>query len=145
MSFVLKDQVRKVTPLGGEIELCGSSICLGGECWRNSDFANVSVEWWIFDMSVKCFFCSMVQGVAVSVYYCEIFKFYFLGVLQICGGFWWHWWFDFYALKLILSGTCWFYLCILLCSCWLDISSGRLYKFSEHLEFDLLDTWLKTW
>ena len=30
-------------------------------------------------MNVKCFFCSMVllNGVAVSVYYCEIFKFCF--------------------------------------------------------------------
>ena len=28
-------------------------------------------------MNVKFFFCSMVQGVALSVYYCEIFKFCF--------------------------------------------------------------------
>ena len=26
-------------------------------------------------MNVKHFFCSMVKGVAVSVYYCKIFKF----------------------------------------------------------------------
>ena len=30
LSFVLKDQVKKVPSLGGEIELCGSSSCLGG-------------------------------------------------------------------------------------------------------------------
>ena len=30
LSFVLKDQVKKVPPLGGRIELCGSSSCLGG-------------------------------------------------------------------------------------------------------------------
>ena len=29
-SFVLKDQVKKLPPLGGGIELCGSSSCLGG-------------------------------------------------------------------------------------------------------------------
>ena len=28
--FVLKDQVKKVPPLGGGIELCGSSSCVGG-------------------------------------------------------------------------------------------------------------------
>ena len=27
---MLKDQVKKVPSLGGEIELCGSSSCLGG-------------------------------------------------------------------------------------------------------------------
>ena len=30
MSFVLKDQVKKVPPLGGGIELYGGSSCLGG-------------------------------------------------------------------------------------------------------------------
>ena len=30
------------------------------EYCRNSDFANVSVECWIFDTNVKCFFCLMV-------------------------------------------------------------------------------------
>ena len=30
LSFVLKDQVKKVPPLGGGIELCGSSSCVGG-------------------------------------------------------------------------------------------------------------------
>ena len=29
LSFVLKDQVKKVAPLGGGIELCGGSSCLG--------------------------------------------------------------------------------------------------------------------
>ena len=28
-------------------------------------------------MNVKCFLCSMVLGVALSVYYCKIFKFCF--------------------------------------------------------------------
>ena len=27
---MLKDQVKKVPPLGGEIELCGSYSCVGG-------------------------------------------------------------------------------------------------------------------
>ena len=44
------------------------------------------------------------------------------------------------GLKLFLSGTCWFHLCILLCSCWLGIFSDRLCQFSEQLELDLLDT-----
>ena len=43
-----------------------------------------------------------------------------------------------------LSGTCWFHLCIQLCSCWLGISSGRLYQFSVHLKLDLLDACLKS-
>ena len=30
MSFVLKDEMRKVPPLGGVIKLCGSSSCVGG-------------------------------------------------------------------------------------------------------------------
>ena len=29
MSFVLKDEVKKLPPLGGGIELCGHSSCLG--------------------------------------------------------------------------------------------------------------------
>ena len=56
-----------------------------------------------------------------------------MDVLWRCGGFWWHWWFDFYGMKLFLSGTCWFHLCIQLYSCWLGISSGRLYQFYVHL------------
>ena len=44
-----------------------------------------------------------------------------------------------YGQKLFLSVTCWFHLCIQLCSCWVGISSGRLYQFPEHLEFDHLD------
>ena len=47
--------------------------------------------------------------------------------------------FDFYGMKLFLSGICWLHLCIQLFSCWLGISSGRLYQFSVHLELDLLD------
>ena len=39
------------------------------------------------------------------------------------------------------QGPCWFHLCIQLCSCWLGISSGRLYQFYVHLELDLLDAW----
>ena len=30
LSFVLKDQVKKVPPLGRDIELCQSSSCVGG-------------------------------------------------------------------------------------------------------------------
>ena len=47
--------------------------------------------------------------------------------------------FDFYGLKLFLSGTCWFYPCIQLCSCWMGIFNGRLYQFSQHQEMDLLE------
>ena len=66
-----------------------------------------------------------------------------MGVLWRCGDFWWHWSFDFYGLKVFLSGTCWFHLYIQLCSCWLGIYSSRLYQFSVHLELDLLDAWVK--
>ena len=40
--------------------------------------------------------------------------------------------------------TCWFHLCIQLCSWGLGISSGRLPQFSENLELDLLNAWVKT-
>ena len=79
----------------------------------------------------------------MSVYYCEIFKFsfwVFCGGGVVSDG---SWWLDFYGPKLFLLGTCWFHLCIELCSCRLGISSGRLCKFSEHLALDLLDTMSK--
>ena len=46
---MLKDQVKKLPPLGGGIELCGSSSCVGGlRCLLNTegilDFDNVSFE-----------------------------------------------------------------------------------------------------
>ena len=46
--------------------------------------------------------------------------------------------------ELFFSGTCWFHLCIQLCSCGLGVTSGRLYQFSAHLELDLLDAGVKT-
>ena len=45
---------------------------------------------------------------------------------------------------LFFSWTYWFHLCIQLHSCGLGISSDRLCQFSEHLELDLLDPWVKT-
>ena len=62
-----------------------------------------------------------------------------LGVLWRWGGLRWHCWFDFYGLKLfsfrdlLVSPM---YLAVQL----LDMSSGRLCWFSDHLELDLLDT-----
>ena len=41
-----------------------------------------------------------------------------MGVLWNCGCFWWHCWLEIHGLKLFLWGTCWFHLCIQLCSCW---------------------------
>ena len=37
-------------------------------------------------MNVKGFFCSMVQGVALSIYYCKIFKFCFCGDVVVSDG-----------------------------------------------------------
>ena len=46
LSFVLKDQVKKVPPLDGGIELCGSSSCLGG--WR------LHLACWLCKLYLQC-------------------------------------------------------------------------------------------
>ena len=97
-----KSQWRRC-PLGG-IELCHCSSCV----WSLSSLLNTerivtlpmfllsdgSLIWmWSTSFAWWC-------RVLLSVYYCKIFLSSALGVLRRCGGFWWHWWFYFYGLKL---------------------------------------------
>ena len=146
---MLKDQVKKVPLLGGGIELCGSSSWLGGSrsllntdgilTWPMFLLSDGSLIWmWSASFAWQCRVLLSLFIIAKSLSSA-------LGCLWKCGDFWWHWWFDFCGLKLFLSGTCWFHLCIQLCRCWLGISSGKLYQFSVHLELDLLDAWVRTW
>ena len=136
-------------PLGWGIELCGSSSCLGGlRSLLNTEGILTLPMFLLSDGSLLWMWsasfaqwCRVLLSLSITVKSWILL----LGVLGRCGGFCWHWWFDFYDLKLFLSGTCWFHLCIQLYSCWLGISSGRLYQFSVHLELDLLDAWLKAW
>ena len=147
--FVLKDQVKKVPPFCGGIELCGGSSCLGSLRSLLNTVGILTLPMFLLsDGSLLWMWSASLLdsvGVAFSVYYCKIFKFCFWMFFWRCGGFWWHWWFDFYGLKLFLSRTCGFHLCIQLCTCWMSISSGRLYQFYVHLELDLLDACFFTW
>ena len=73
---------KEGAPFSWGMELCGCSSCVSGfRSLLNTEgiltLPMSSVEWWISDANVKCFFCSTVQGVAVSVYHCKIFKFCF--------------------------------------------------------------------
>ena len=146
---MLKDQVKEVPTLGGGIELCKSSSCLEGLRSLLSIegiltlpmflLSNRSlIQMWIASFS---WWYRVWLSLSITVKSLNLL----LGVLWRCGHFWWHGWFDFYDLKLFLSGTCWFHLHILLCSCQLGISSGRLYQFSVHLELNLLDARVKIW
>ena len=137
MVFSVERPSKEGSPLGWGIELCGSSSCLAGlrsllntegiltlPMFLLSDGSliqmwSASFAWW----------CRVLLSLSIIVKSLSSA----LGVLWRCSGFWWHWWFDFYGLKLFLSGTCWFHLCILLCSCWLGISSGRTYHVNTYL------------
>ena len=81
MSFVLKDQVNKVPPwVGGWANAAVLLVCeVWQVCWILKEFWLCQCFCWVmgFDIKMKCFFCLMVEGVAVSVYYCEIFEFCF--------------------------------------------------------------------
>ena len=133
-----KTKSRRCSPWVG-IELCGSSSCLGSlrsllntkgiltlPMFLLSDGSltqmwSASFAWWcrvLLSLSIIVKSSSSAFGCFVEMW-------------------WFHWWFDFYGLKLFLSGTCWFHLCIQLCGCWLGISSDRLYQFSVRLELDL--------
>ena len=136
-------------PLGWGIELYGSSSCLWGlRSLLNTEVILTLSMFLLSDGSlIQIWSASFAQWCRVLLSLSIIVKSLSsaFGCLWRCGGFWWHWWSDFCGLKLFLSGTCWFHLCIQLCSCWLGISSGRLYQSSVYLEFDLLDAWVKTW
>ena len=58
--------------MGGGIELCGSYSCMGGlRSLLNTEgiqtFPMFLLSNKIFDMNMKCFICSMVYGVALSI------------------------------------------------------------------------------
>ena len=148
--FCVERPSKEDAPFGRGIKLCGSSSCLGGlrsllntegiltlPMFLLSDGSLI----WIWSSSFAQW-CRVLLSLSIIL---KSFKFCFWVFLWRCDGFWWHWWFDIYGLKLLLSGTCWFHLCIQLCSCWLGISSGRLYQFSVHVELDPLDAWVKSW
>ena len=144
MYFVLKDQVKKVPPLGvGRSYVIILVVCeVRKVYWILKGFWLCQCFCWVMDLWSECEVLLFLDGVGCC---CLCLLLWNLQILLLtvfwrCGGFWWYWWFDFYGLKLFLSGTYLFHLCIQLCSCWLDIFCGRLCHFSEHLELDLLDT-----
>ena len=136
-------------PLGWGIWLCGSSSCVWGlrSLLTTEEILTLPMLLLSDGSLIQMWSASFAQQCRVLVPLSIIVKSLslLLGVWWRCGGFWWHWWFDFYSLKQFLSGTCWFHLCIQLCSCGLSISSGRLYQFSVPLELGLLDAWIKTY
>ena len=146
--FCVKRPSEEGAPLGGGIELCASSSCLGG--LRNllntegmltlpmfllSDRSLIQV-WsasFAWQWRVLLSLAIIVKSLS-SAFRCFVEMWWFLIALVV--------WF--YGRKLFLSGTYCFHLCTLLCSCWLGISSGRLYQFSVHLEL-YLGCMSKTW
>ena len=144
MSFVLKDQVKKVPPLGRDIELYRSSSCLGAlRSLLNTEgiltlpmflLSDGSlIQMWSASFAQQCrmlLSLSIIVKSLSSAFGCFVEMWWFLMALVVWNFF---------------QGPGWFHLCITLCSCWLGISSGRLYQFSEHVELDLLDAWVKTW
>ena len=135
---------KKVAPLGGGIELCGSSSCVGGLSSLLNTEGILTLPMFLLSGGslIQMWSASFAwqHRVLLSVYYCEIFKFcfwVFCGDVLVSDGTVWFLWSE------TLPGTCWFHLCIQLYSCWLGIYSGRLYQFSVHLELDLLDAWVK--
>ena len=61
---MLKDQVKNVPPLGGGIELCGRSSCVGGlRSLLNTEGILILPMFLLSDgslINMKCFFCLMV-------------------------------------------------------------------------------------
>ena len=114
-------------------------------CWILKGFWLCQCFCWVMDPSYECEVLLLLSDIGccclsiiVKCLSCAIGCFvemwWFLMALVI-----WFLWSE------TLSGACWFHLYIPLCSCWLDISSGRLCQFSVHLELDCLDAWVKTW
>ena len=128
--FCVERPSKEDAPLGGGIELCGSFSCLGGlSSLLNTEGILTIPMFLLSDGSfIWMWSTSFAQWCRVLLSLSIIVKSLSsaFGVLWRCDGFWWHWWFDFYGLKLFLSGTCWFHLCIQLYRCGLGISSGRL-------------------
>ena len=147
--FCVERPSEECAPLGWGIELCGSSSCLGGlRSWLITEgiltlpiflLSDGSLIWmWSASFTQQCgvlLSLSIIVKSLSSAFGCFVEMWWFLMALVV----WFH------GMKLFLSGTCALHLCIQLCSCWLGISSGRLYQFSVHLELDLLDAWVKIW
>ena len=123
--------------MGRGIELCGSSSCLGSlrSLLNTEGILTCQCFCWVMDLWYKCEVLLLLDGVGC---YCLCLLLWnlqvlLLGVLWRCGGFWWHWWFDFYGLKLFLSGTYWFHICIQLCSCWVGILLYLVFQYKRQL------------
>ena len=137
MVFSVERPSKEGSPLGWGIELCGSSSCLAGlrsllntegiltlPMFLLSDGSliqmwSASFAWWcrvLLSLSI------IVKSLS-SAFGCFVEMQWFLMALVV----WFLW------SELFLSGTCWFHLCILLCSCWLGISSGRTYHVNTYL------------
>ena len=137
MSFVLKDQV-KMSPWVGEENYVEALVVLEGlRSLLNTEgiltlpmflLSDGSLIWmWSASFAQWCrvlLSLSIIVKSLSSAFGCFVEMWWFLMALVI----------DFYDMKLFLSGTCWFHLCIQLCTCQLGISSGKLYQFSVHLE-----------
>ena len=121
--FCVKIPKWRRFPLGWGIELCGSSSCLGGlrSLLNTEGILTLPMfllsDWSLIQMWSDSFagWCRVLLSLSIIVKSLSSA----LCVLWRCGDIWWHWWFDFCVLKLFLSRTCLFDLCIQLCSCWL--------------------------
>ena len=120
LSFVLKDQMKKVPPLGGGIDLCGSSSCERGlRSLLNTEgiltlpvflLTDESLIWmWSASIAWQCRVLLSLSIIVKSklcfwVFYRDVVVSDGTGSLISNG------------LKLFLSGTCWFHLFIQLCN-----------------------------
>ena len=146
---MLKDQVKKVPPLGGRIELCGSSSCLAGlrsllitEGILTLPMFLLSggslIQMWSTSFAWQCLVLlslSIIVKSLNSAFGCFVQMWWFLMVLVV-----WFLWSETLSFRDLLVSPI-----IVLCSHWLGISSGRLFQFSVHLESGHLDVWVKTW
>ena len=146
--FCVERQSKEGALLGWGIELHGSSICLAAlRSLLNTEgiltlpmflLGDWSLIWmWSASFTKQCRVMLSLSIIVKSLSSA-------FGFLWRSGGFWWHWWFDFYGLNLFLSGLCWFHQCTPLCRCWLGISRGRLYQFSVHLDQASFSTFKET-
>ena len=121
--------MKKAPPLGMGIKLCGSSSCLGGlRSFLNAEeiltlpmflLSDGSLIWmWSASFAWPCrvlLILSIIVKSLSSAFGHFVEMWWFLVALVV----WFLW----------SETLCWFHLCILLCRCWLGISSGRLYQF----------------
>ena len=148
--FCVKRPSEEGVPLGGGIELYGSSSCLGGlRSLFNTEGILTLPMFLLSDGSLKwmwsssfAWWCRVLLSLSMN---CEIF------LSSSFGYFVEMWWF----LMALVVSFLWsetlsmrdllvqyMYWAVQL---WARLSSGKLCKFCEKLELDLLDAWVKTW